>query len=102
MEEKATVTPGAISEAISEVIHAQRLLENLIESAEEFGFKLASIPYRGYSKEIHVFQGISKLAEVFGCKVNVNNRWSKEYPYYLSFEHDGLTYFQLQKTEAAE
>ena len=102
MEEKATATPEAISEAISEVIGVQLLLENLIESVKEFDFELIATPYKKYDKEIHVNQGISKLAEIFGCKVNVNNRWSKEYPYYLSFEHDGLTYFQLQKTEVPE
>ena len=102
MEEKATVTPEAISEAISEVIGVQLLLESLIGSVGEFGFNLTSAPYNKDQKEIHVFQGISKLAEILGCKVNVNNKWNKEYPYYLSFEHDGLTYFQLQETEVPE
>ena len=102
MEEKIIATPEDVVESIDKIIHTQRLLENLIESVEEFGFKLADTPYNKYLKEIHVFQGIYTLAEIFGCNVNINNSWSKEYPYYLSFEHDGLTYFQLQKTEAAK
>ena len=78
------------------------MLENLIESGgRSLAFNLTDTPYNKYQKEIHVFQGISKLAEIFGCKVNVNNKWSKEYPYYLSFEHDGLTYFQVTENGGA-
>ena len=100
MEDKKT--PEAISEAISEVIGVQLLLENLIESVKEFDFELTDTPYDKYGKVIHVFRGISNLAEILGCKLNISNTPSRKYPYYLSFEHDGLTYFQLQETEVPE
>ncbi len=102
MEEETIVTPEDVVERIDKIIHTQRLLENLIESVKEFGVELTDTPYNKRLKVIHVFRGISNLAEILGCKVNISNRQSKEYPYYLSFEHDGLTYFQLQETEVPE
>lgn len=101
MENK--ITAEKMSEIVQNVIRAQKMLEEILSETEEHGVAFVSTPFDELSKSIHVYRGIYKLAEIFGCYPPVvSPRDNEEYPYCTSFTHNGVRYYQISKTEVAE
>lgn len=71
-------------------------VQNLNEYCGEHGVSLVTNSYNIKNKTLHVYSGIEKLAEELGKEIIIKARMDSEYPYELSFRHNGITYFQIQ------
>ena len=84
-----------VTGALSAVVDAQNRLEDLFES---IGVKLVGAPV-SRDGSIHVYSGIKKLADIYGCEVKEESRDSNEYPILFCFEAEGRTFFAISNEE---
>jgi hypothetical protein len=49
--------------------------------------------------EMHVYSGLNELAELCGSPCVTKPRNCSKYPFEISFVHQGITFFQLDKDE---
>lgn len=89
------IDKNAVISAVSAVVDAQNRLEDLFES---IGVKLVGAPVRR-DGSVHVYSGIKKLADIYGCEVKEESRDSNEYPIWFCFEAEGRTFFAVSNEE---
>lgn len=85
------IDKNAVTGAVSAVVDAQNRLEDLFES---IGVKLVGAPV-SRDGSVHVYSGIKKLADIYGCELTETVRDSGEFPIMLSFIGDGIKFFTL-------